>query len=175
VTTIEEVGFLLFEVVRCLQNLFGDERFVHMHKHLDSNARPKFQNNKAIWHLEIFKFLKEHENMWEAIDALNAIVFPPIEVPPSSYGFIYNITSNVGQNKKSYQVIIGDCPYCNCMDFVTMMASLLARGREKWVQCKHIYYILQHVMYCKQLEEFMHCPNWNWNEVQCLISHVRQV
>jgi hypothetical protein len=48
--------------------------------------------------------------MWEAIDALNAIIFPPIEVPPSSYGFIYNITSSVGQNKNSYQVIIGDCP-----------------------------------------------------------------
>jgi hypothetical protein len=30
------------------------------------------------------------------------------------------------------------------------------------VQCKHIYYILQHVMYCKQLKEFIHCPNCNW-------------
>jgi hypothetical protein len=97
VTTIKEVSFLLFEIVRC-QNLFGDERFVHMHKPLDSNARPKFQNNKAMWHLAIFKLSKEHENMWDTIDALNAIVFPPIEVPPSSYGFIYNITSNVGQN-----------------------------------------------------------------------------
>jgi hypothetical protein len=48
VTTIEEVSFLLFEVVRCLQNIFGDEKFVHMHKPLDPNARPKIQNNKAI-------------------------------------------------------------------------------------------------------------------------------
>lgn len=157
-TTIDEADFFLFEVVRCIQNLFGDERFVHMHKPLDPNALPKFQNNKAIWHFVIFKLLKEHKNMWEAIDALNVIIFPPIEVPPSSYGFIYNITSSVGQNKNSYQVIIGDCRSCNCMDFVTVMASLLAKGWEKWVQRKHIFYSLQHVMYCKQLEEFIHHP-----------------
>jgi hypothetical protein len=46
--TIEEASFLLFEVIRCPQNLFGDERFVHMHKPLDPNAQPKIQNNKAI-------------------------------------------------------------------------------------------------------------------------------
>ncbi len=76
-TTIEEASFLLFEVVRCPQNLFGDERFVHMHKPLDPNDQPKIQNNKAMWHLAIFKLLKELENMWEAIDALNAIFFHP--------------------------------------------------------------------------------------------------
>jgi hypothetical protein len=43
------------------------------------------------------------------------------------------------------------------------------------MQCKHIYYILQHVMHCGQLEEFIHCPSWNWNEVQCLINHVMQI
>jgi hypothetical protein len=41
----------------------------------------KIFKNKAIWHLAIFKFLKEHEKMWEAINALNDITFPPIEVP----------------------------------------------------------------------------------------------
>jgi hypothetical protein len=48
VKTIEEAKFFLFEVVKCLQNLFGDERFVHVQKPLDSNAWPKIQNNKAI-------------------------------------------------------------------------------------------------------------------------------
>ncbi len=99
-TTIEEAGFLLFEVVRCPQNLFGDESFVHMHKPLDPNVQPKILNNKTIWHLAIFKLLKQHENMWEAIETLNAIFFPPIKVPPSSHGLIYNINSSVGQNKK---------------------------------------------------------------------------
>jgi hypothetical protein len=32
-----------------------------------------------------------------------------LEVPPSGYGLVYSITSNAGQNKKSYQVIIGNC------------------------------------------------------------------
>jgi hypothetical protein len=66
---------------------------------------------------------KEHENI---------IIFKFSDVFPSSYGFIYNITFGVGQNKKSYQVIIGDYPSFNCLDFVTMMASLL-RGQGKWV------------------------------------------
>jgi hypothetical protein len=86
--------------------------------------------------------LKRTWNYVRGHKSFKCYFFPPIKVPPSSYGLIYDITSSVGQNKKSYQVIIGDCPSCNCMDFFTMMASLLARVHEKWVQCKHIYYIL---------------------------------
>jgi hypothetical protein len=61
------------------------------------------------FHLAILKFSKEHENKWEVGNTLNATIFLLVEVPPSSYGLIYSITSNVGQNKKSYQIIIGNC------------------------------------------------------------------
>lgn len=45
---------------------------------------------------------QEAKNKWEAKLVLKAIVFPLIKVLPSGYGFIYNNTSNVNQNKKSY-------------------------------------------------------------------------
>jgi hypothetical protein len=37
---------------------------------------------------------------------------------------------NVGQNKKNYQIMMGDYLICNCMDFVAMMASSLG-GQDK--------------------------------------------
>jgi hypothetical protein len=55
-----------------------------------------------------------------------------------------------------------------------MMASSLG-GRGKWVHCKHIYFILQNVMYYGQMEIFIHLSTWSWNEVQPLMSHARVV
>jgi hypothetical protein len=37
--------------------------------------------------------------MWEARCALKATIFPPVKVPPLSYG---NIIFGVGENKKLY-------------------------------------------------------------------------
>ncbi len=82
-------------------------------------------NNKTIYRPNIFKLYKEHENKLEAGHALQAIIFPLVQVLPSKYGFICNIKSSMGKNKKPYQVIIRDYPSCYCMDFVMMMASLL--------------------------------------------------
>jgi hypothetical protein len=59
-------------------------------------------------------------------------MFPPIEVLPLNYGLVYSITFNVDQNKKSYQVIIGDYSSYNCVDFTTIMASSSWRW-GKWV------------------------------------------
>jgi hypothetical protein len=77
----------------------------------------------------MFKFFKEHENMWEAC-ALKTTIFPPIKVLPLSYG---NIIFGVGEHKKSYLIIIEDYLIDNCMNFVTMMASSLRRAREAGV------------------------------------------
>jgi hypothetical protein len=48
VTKIKDVGFVLFQVIRSLQNLFGNGKFVPMHKPLDPNAWSKIQNNKLF-------------------------------------------------------------------------------------------------------------------------------
>ncbi len=74
---------------------------------------------------------------------------PSTSVPPPRYGFIYSTTFSLPQNKKQHEVTIRDFSTYTCMDFITMMASLLG-GQGKWVHCKHMYYILQHVMYCGQ-------------------------
>jgi hypothetical protein len=79
-------------------------------------------------HPIVFKLSKENENRWEVGHILNATIFPPIEVIPRGYGFVYNITTSVGRNKKSYKIKLGDYPSCNYMDFVTMMA----RSSKGW-------------------------------------------
>jgi hypothetical protein len=65
--------------------------------------------------------------MWELRCALKTTIFPPIKVLPLSYS---NIIFGVSENNKSYLIIITDYPTYNCMNFVTMMASLLRRVGE---------------------------------------------
>jgi hypothetical protein len=55
-----------------------------------------------------------------------------------------------------------------------MMASSLG-GHGKWAHYKHLYFILQDVMHCGQIEDFIHFLTWSWNEVQKLTSHVRAI
>jgi len=61
-----------------------------------------------------------------------------------------------------------------CMDFTTSITSSLGRLGNR-VHYKHIYYILQHVIYYGQLEEFIHHLTWSWNKFQWIASHVKQV
>jgi hypothetical protein len=46
-----------------------------------------------------------------------------------------------------YEMIIENFLTHTCMDLITMIASSLGE-QGKWVHYKHIYYILQHVMFC---------------------------
>jgi hypothetical protein len=48
------------------------------------------------------------------------------------------------------------------------MAFNALGGQGKWVSCKHLYYVLQHVMYCQEVEDF---STWSWDEVQHLLSY----
>jgi type III secretory pathway component EscU len=59
-----------------------------------------------------------------------------------------------------------------CIYFiVTLIISLGIHGA--WVQCKHLYHILQNIMYYGQFEEFIHYPTWNWDEVQRLLARAK--
>ncbi len=84
------------------------------------------------------------------------------------------MSSGPPPNTKQYELKIGNFQTCICVDFITMMASSLG-GCGKWVHYKHLYFILQNVMYCGQTENFIHFLAWSWNEVQCLKSHARVV
>jgi hypothetical protein len=94
---------------------------------------------------------------------------PPLEVPPLGYGWIYKIVFNQNLNKKQYEVTIGDFPACNCLDFVEMISNSLGWW-GKWVPCKHMYYVLQHVLFCGEFESSIHFPTWNCDEVRCLLN-----
>ncbi len=50
---------------------------------------------------------------------------------------------------------IGNYPRCSCVHFVTMLVGSLG-GHGVYVQCKHVYHILQTIMFCGFTEEFMH-------------------
>ncbi len=85
--------------------------------------------------------------MWEVGQTLGASILPSIEALPPWYGYIYIITSGPPPTTKQYEMTIGNFPTYICNDFTTMMACSLG-GHGKWVHCKHLYYILQSVMYC---------------------------
>jgi hypothetical protein len=91
--------------------------------------------------------------------------FPPIDVPSSRYGQIYSIFSN----EQGYDVIIGNFPRFSCVYLVTILVGSLG-GHGVYVQCKHVYHILQTIMLCGLTEEFIHHCTWSWDEVQRLLK-----
>ncbi len=44
-------------------------------------------------------------------------------------------------------------------------------GLGTYVQFKHVYHILQSVMFCGIVEDFIHYYMWSWDEVQHLLQH----
>ncbi len=73
------------------------------------------------------------------------------------YGQIYNILSSGPTNRRQYEITIGKFPTCTCLDFVGMVANSLGQSTKK-VPCKHLYYVLQHVMFFEDLKIFIHFP-----------------
>jgi hypothetical protein len=61
----------------------------------------------------------------------------------------------VVRSKRQYEVISGNFPTDIYMDFVTMVSNSLGK-HEKWVTYKHMYCVLQHVMFCGEFENFIH-------------------
>ncbi len=136
------------EQFRCLfHSLFGGDSFVHLHQPLDVNFWLKPHNYKNIWHLRTFKLSKEHQNQWRIVHNLTIIVLPPIQVPFPGCRFIYNITFSTSNIINQYEMIIENFSTHTCMAFIKMIASSLGE-QGKWVHYKHVYYILQHVMFC---------------------------
>jgi hypothetical protein len=109
-------------------------------------------------------------NRWEVNWFSKVTINAPLEVPLFGYGWIYKILSSQNPNKRQYEVTMGNFLTCICLDFVTMTFNSLSRWR-KWVPCKHMYYVLQHVMFCGEFEDFIHFPTWSCDEVLHLLVH----
>jgi hypothetical protein len=82
--------------------MFMDDIYSHVNKPLDPNVWPKICSDNIICRPIVFKLSMEHENKWEAGHPLQAIIFPLVQVLPSRYGFICNIKSSMGKNKRPY-------------------------------------------------------------------------
>jgi hypothetical protein len=111
-----------------------------------------------------FIMSKLHYNWWEVGRLLMGIFQPPLEAFSLGYGQIYKILCDEISNKRQYEVTIGNFLACICMDFVTMVSCSLGKC-GKWVPSKHMYYVLQHVMFCGRFESFIHFLTWNCDEV----------
>jgi hypothetical protein len=56
------------------------------------------------------------------------------------------ILSSQNPNKKQYEITMGNFLTCTCLGFATMISSSLGQP-GKWVPYKHMYYVLQYVMF----------------------------
>jgi hypothetical protein len=70
----------------------------------------------------------------------------PLTNPPPKCGQIYHLLLGSLKNRKQYEVMINDYSTCSCVEFSSMRSVSFYR-RGLWVQCKHLYYILQYAMY----------------------------
>jgi hypothetical protein len=76
---------------------------------------------------------------------------------------VCKILSNAVPNQRQYEVTIGNFMSFIWFDFVAMLSCSWG-WQGKWVPCKHIYYVLQHVMFCGEFENSIHFPTWSCNE-----------
>jgi hypothetical protein len=65
---------------------------------------------------------------------------------------------------------MGNFLTCTCLYFVIMISSSLGWWGKR-VPCKHMYFELQHVMFCGEFENFVHFPTWSCDEVRYLLVH----
>jgi hypothetical protein len=130
-----------------LWSLFRKENSIPINRLMDEMLWPTSHNGKAICCMVPFKVSNLHYNWWEASWLLEVIINPPLEVPLPRYGRIYKILPSQNPNKKQYEITIGNFLACTCLDFVAMMFNSL-HWQGKWVHYKHMYYVLQHVMFC---------------------------
>jgi hypothetical protein len=161
VTTLEEPGFFLSEKPKCHPiNLFCDDASFLVNKPMNAYTWQKTQNGKFFCHALVFKISTQQQNKREAERVFLENILPPTNVPSLGYGRIYRIISCPTENCKQYEVTIGNFLAYTYIYFVLMMkCSFGARGKR--VHCKHLYYILQHVMLCRLMEMFIHRLTWS--------------
>ena len=59
-------------------------------------------------------------------------------------------------------------PFCSCPDSKFM--KIRANRKQKWMPCKHLYFVLQQHFSCTEEDVFIHCPRWTPNEVKLLLE-----
>jgi hypothetical protein len=182
-TTLKEVGFS-FDCFHKSNTwiLFGSQSSCSSNSHVhvvvncpsvvrpsNVNCWPRTHGGKKVKQPLVLKLTQEHTSNWKTgILLLLCTVFPVVDVPLLGYGRISNILSY----DKQYNVTIGNFPRCSCVYFVTMLAGSLG-GLRTYAQCKHVYHVLQSIMFCGFTKDFIHYYTWSWDEVQCSLQRFK--
>jgi hypothetical protein len=129
----------------------------------DASCWPTTRSGKRVKQPSVFKITHEQLGSWHVIS--------PMHYFPCCWCHAIWVWTNLHYcfDNNWYDVTIGNFPKCSCVYFVKMLAkSLGAHG--VYVQCKHVYHILQTIMFCGLTKEFIHYCTWSWDEVQCLLE-----
>ena len=137
----------------------------------DSEKRPKHRNRK------LFRFVAmpsaDHYLKMESSRSIECTILKSMMVLEPGYGVVFTIITPASISKKElYEVTISVFPSCICRGFQYMWASAPGNPSKKWILCKHLYFILQILMYCTVDDSFIHCLGWIANEVWLLMGRM---
>jgi hypothetical protein len=65
---------------------------------------------------------------------------------------------------KRYDATIENFLGCSCVDFVAVLEASLG-GHGAYMQFKHVYHVLQTIVFCGLMEDFIHHCMWSWDEL----------
>jgi hypothetical protein len=137
------------------------------HVPLNSDAHPTSRFGKSV-RRNLAPPTVDHKNKWESVGLMDGFYVVGITVIPyPGFEMLINIVS---KENIIYCVTIGDLPHCTCSDFTKMSSQSLGK-KDKWVYCKHLYYMfrfLYKVHY--DSNKFIHAPMYSYNEVIRLIE-----
>jgi hypothetical protein len=137
------------------------------HVPLNPDAHPTSRFGKSV-RRNLAPPTVDHKNKWESAGLMDGYYVVGITaIPYPGFEMLINIVS---KEDITYRVTIGDMPHCTCFDFKKMSSQSLG-NKEKWVYCKHLYYVFRFL--CKlnyDSDKFIHAPTYSYNEVMRLLE-----
>jgi hypothetical protein len=139
------------------------------HVPLNPDAHPTSRFGKSVCR-NLAPPTVDHKYKWDSAGLMDRYYMVGITaIPYPRFGVLINIVS---KEDITYRVTIGDMPHCTCFDFKKMSSQSLG-NKEKWVYCKHLYYVFRFL--CKlnyDSDKFIHAPTYSYNEVMRLLEFV---
>ena len=112
----------------------------------------------------------DHLKKMEEHKKLDCTILKYVNVPSPGYRAVLTVITPGSLDKKGlYEVSISNFPACTCKNFKFMSTRALGNKKQKWMPCKHLYFLLQEHFSCTEEDVFIHCPRWTPNEVKLLL------
>ncbi len=140
-----------------------------------NNQEPPFKIGKAPSKYDQKSFQWSEPNKlddykWESTNLMDVSILHHIDLPPLEIEHVY-IISIFGSMLHGYVCDVTMRCYlaCSCFDFISMLSFSIG-NKEKYVLCKHLYFIFAKRMSCDpKIDIFIHQLTLSWNEVHCLL------